>query len=208
MHADGQIAEMDGAAEEPRNEPPRRARIVSAAALAEREAAREAEARAADIFEEARRNGYEAGREEAAAEAIEMIARLRVDTERWTRSVENDVIDLVMRAVSKVIGEVDDLELVQRVSVAALSELRDVGRVTLHVAPKDHAAVREHLAILQQAFPSVAIADVVPDPEVGQGGAILKSPIGSIDARLSTQLEALRRALSAAFAPLDDDGEE
>lgn len=184
---------------------PRRGRVVTADALQARAEDREIKAKADEIFEEARRQGYAAGKEEAATEAIEMIARLRIDTERWTRAIETEMIEMVMRSVGRVIGEMDDIELVQRVAAVALAELRDVGRVSLHVAPKDHAAVRDHIAILAQAFPQVVIVDVAPDRDVEPGGAILKSAIGSVDARLSTQLDGLRRALSSAFAPAEED---
>jgi type III secretion protein L len=184
---------------------PRRGRIMTSAQLEERARDRGVKAKADAIFAKAREEGYAEGRDKASTEAIAMIARLRIDTQRWVRSIEVEMVDVVMRSVAQIIGEVDDLELVQRVSAVALSELRDVGRVSLHVAPKDYASVRDHIAILAQAFPSIEIADVAPDNEVTPGGAVLRSPIGSIDARLETQLEGLRLALSDAFAPVEEE---
>lgn len=185
--------------------PQRRGRIVTAEDLRARQRKREIERDAAQIFEEAKAAGYAAGREAAAAEAVQNLAALKLDTDRWRRSIEAEMIEVVMRAVTRVIGEIDDLELVQRVTAAAVAELRDVGRIALHVAPADQRAVREHLSVLTQAFPGVEIVDVVADPTVGRGGAVLKSALGSIDARIETQLTGLRAALSAAFAPADDD---
>lgn len=184
---------------------PRRGRILTAETRARQERERQIEVTAEERYARARAEGYIAGRDAAAAEAIEMLAELRVQSAQWAKSVEAEMVEAVLRAVSKVIGEIDEIELVQRVSAAALSELRDVGRVALHVSPEDEAAVRRDIAVLEQAFPSVEIADVVADPQVGRGGAILRSAIGAIDARIETQLDGLRRALTTAFAPDDDD---
>jgi type III secretion protein L len=37
--------------------------------------------------------------------------------------------------------------------------------------------------------------DIVPDPKVASGGCIIESEVGTVDARLETQLRALEKAL-------------
>jgi flagellar biosynthesis/type III secretory pathway protein FliH len=61
----------------------------------------------------------------------------------------------------------------------------------VHVHPED-------LAALHQAGLASSTWRWIGDPSVAMGGVVLRSDAGSLDARLGTQLEALRQRLVAA----------
>lgn len=179
----------------------RRARVLPAEATDHGVSGARSQQRAVELYEAARARGYADGREAAAAEAAEAFATRDFERGRWMRSIEPEIVELTIRAVERVLGEIDDLDLLRRVSAAAAQELRAAGRVTLAVAPEDLAGARRDIGALRQAMGPMEIADVVADPSIERGGAVLRGEDGEVDARLETLLGGLRRALSAAFAP-------
>lgn len=188
-----------GAASDPQATPTaRRARVVPAEAAS---SGARSQQRAVEIYEAARARGYADGREAAAAEAAEALVLRDVERGLWMRSIEPEIVELTIRAVERVLGEIDDLDLLRRVSAAAAQELRAAGRVTLVVAPEDLAGAQRDIEALRQAFSPLDVADVVADPAIERGGAVLRGRDGEVDARVETLLGGLRRALSAAFAP-------
>lgn len=187
--------------ERPAESPSRRARVIPSEAAAARVDGARAQLRAVEVYEAARARGYADGREAAAAEAAESLARRDFERGVWMRSIEHEIVDLVIRSVERVLGEAQDIDLVRRAAMAAAAELKGAGRVTLAVCPHDLPEVRRELDRLRQVTGAVEIAALVADPEIGAGAASLRASDAVVDARIETVLSGLRRALSAAMAP-------
>jgi type III secretion protein L len=165
-----------------------------------------AKAQAAEIarqagaaYEAEKARGYADGRAEAAAAAaehqIEAVAKL-VD---WLDRVETQMADLVVQATEKILGALDDEELLKRVVHNALKVMRTQRQVTLRVAPEMVGTVQRHLVEIMAGYEGVTFVDVSPDARLGRGGCILESELGIVDASVEVQLAALRRALQRAF---------
>lgn len=163
-----------------------------------RAAALEAEARGAYDAERAR--GYADGLAEAAAGAAEQQLETVSRTVAWFGTVENRMVEVVGTALRKVLGELDEGELVRRVVHAAMRTMRNQRQVVVRVAPEAVAEVQSRLAEIMADYSGISFVEVQPDSRLRRGGCILESELGVVDASVEVQLTALSRALRRAFA--------
>lgn len=156
-----------------------------------------ADARAA--YEAERARGHAEGREEAQLEQAErMIEQVGRAVDYFGR-VEQRMVELVMQAVQRIVADFDDRARVLAVVKGALAVLRNQKQLTLRVPPAQLAAVQAAHNDLLAAFPGVGYLDVVPDPRLAADACILESEIGVVEASISGQLQALRKAFAAVL---------
>lgn len=140
--------------------------------------------------------------EELAAEQRMLLARLRDLVERAViqeREICHAYAHLVLE-LSVLIAETilrrevarDDAVL-GRLVEAALAQAPSAPVTHLIVHPDDVERARAWLAAAWDGRPPV---EVVGDPHVDPGSCVLGTPVGFVDARLSTQLGEIRRALA------------
>jgi Flagellar assembly protein FliH len=89
-----------------------------------------------------------------------------------------------------------DRDAVAELAALALESVRERRSVVLRVHPEDALALREAEPGLRDRLGRERCIGLVEDPSVGRGGVVVETEAGAIDARLSVQLEALRRALA------------
>lgn len=195
-------AALKGAATEARTvikRPVVEARDEARRIVAEAEAAaRELRESAAHAALELREAAYEEGREAALAEFTQLLLDARERRDTALAEVERDVLRLSVKLAEKIIGreiERDPATLADIVS-AALRHARQNEMLTVRVNPADLPAVEAHRARLDPAG-RARFLDLVADPRVRQGGCVIESESGTVDAQLDTQLRVLERALLA-----------
>lgn len=175
-----------------------RQQVLSAAEQAERLVA-EAEAAREEIRAEAWRTGYtegllqwEAGLEEA-----------RAQSERYRKDCQADIVRLAIRIAGKILGE--ELKAAPERVVSIVDEaLKSVTRertLTIRVAPGVAAVLTPHLARLRERLPQDCSVRVAESTEIADGGCMIISELGAIDARVEVQLEMLERALLHEVRP-------
>jgi type III secretion protein L len=166
------------------------------AVQAARSEAAQIEADARSAFEAERQRGHAEGRQEAQLEqATRMIEQVGRAVDYFGR-VEQRMVELVMQAVQRVIGEFGDRDRVVAVVKGALAVVRNQKQITLRVAPAQVAAVNEAQNELLAAFPGVGYLDVVADPRLAADACILETEIGVVEASVQGQLQALRQAFA------------
>ncbi len=190
---------------EPSAPPPRDAAARElAAAHAEAEAIRE-QARA-EGFAAGRQEGIERGREELAsaaealAEALRGVGELRLQT---AASVEREAIELALSLAGKVVVATLQIrpELVLEVIQGALRRVAGQRRISLVVNPADLETVRAALGDLQSQSAAVEQWDLQPDARVPAGGALVRTAEGEVDATIETQLERAGEVVLAELGP-------
>ncbi len=142
--------------------------------------------------------GYEHGVRQAsedwAAEAINSAVSDRGALERKTERMANLVTDAVQRIV-----ETEDLQaLYQRALRTVIKSVGDVPILTLHVNEGEQEAARRAIDTIVAQLNCRTPIDVVGDVGVRVGACMFESDQGSIDASLSVQLDAIRRAIGRA----------
>jgi len=165
----------------------------------------EAEAFAAEIRREAleetsilRDRAYREGMEKSLAEFEQNLLEALEIRERVWRETERDLLRLAVRLAEKIIGREikTDKKTVTEMVAAALQNARQQEKLTVRVNPSDLSLIEEER---EKFLPSTRarFIDFVADPRVSSGGCLIESEVGTIDARLETQLRVLERALLA-----------
>ena len=150
---------------------------------------------AAEEYAKRKEEGYHAGLEQGKGEIAERMVEYMARSAAYFSKVEELLIDVVMRAARRVIGEFDQKELVERVVKRALEATRNEGHVTVRVAPALADHLKSRIGDLLGEFPRVGFLEVVPDGRVPEGGCILETELGFVDASLETQFKAIEKAL-------------
>ena len=152
------------------------------------------------------REGLEAGRLEALAQAAPRIARmdqllcaLESDLQRVDRELAREVVDLGLALARKLVGASLKArpQIVQECVEEALRHVVQVaGPVTVAVHPEDAAIVRAQLEV----SPRAGAWAVKEDATVSRGGCRVETGTGEIDATLAHRWARLTAALGE---PLD-----
>jgi flagellar assembly protein FliH len=179
-------------------------RILAAA----REKAAEIQASAQSAFEDDRKKagneGREAGREagyvDGKAEVERLIQRTQTVLERAQdkrgdilAESEQQIVDLVLllaRKVVKVISETQRNVVVSNV-VQALRKIKARGNVLIRVNLADLKLTTEHTKDFIRMVEGVQNIQVLEDSTVDQGGCIVETDFGEVDARIASQLAEL-----------------
>jgi flagellar biosynthesis/type III secretory pathway protein FliH len=158
---------------------------------------REAEAlheRARLERESERKRGYDEGHQKALGELTHRMVEVEAERERFFADAEPQVIRMVMEIAEKVIGrEINNGAIVDVVKTAIL---QSVGRrVSIKVHPSDAAVLKEKQAELMASLDSNRSLTIKEDETITSGGCLVETEMGVVDARLDTQLAAIRKAL-------------
>lgn len=171
----------------------------------------QAKAEAADIREKARAEGYEAGRVaghqaglDEAKPVIDSFKALAAELTRaraeYYQNAEREMVDLVVSVAHTVIGlEAERApELVRNVILKAVGQLRSRETLIIRVNPADLAEAQKARPELTREVEDIERVSFRGDPSVARGGCMVETNIGMIDARIETQLEAIRESFYAA----------
>ncbi|SOB54247.1 HrpE/YscL family type III secretion apparatus protein [Pseudomonas lundensis] len=161
-----------------------------------RERAQAIEQGARDVYEQQKALGWQAGVDEARTSQATLIQETLQQCNQYYRAVEQKMSDVVLHAVRKILKQYDNTELALSVTREALSLVSNQKQVILHVQPEQVSAVRERVSHILKDFPEVGYVDVVADARLDEGGCILETEIGIIDASVEGQLAALATALT------------
>lgn len=161
-----------------------------------RERAQAIEQGARDVYEQQKALGWQAGVDEARTSQATLIQETLQQCNQYYRAVEQKMSDVVLHAVRKILKQYDNTELALSVTREALSLVSNQKQVILHAQPEQVSAVRERVSHILKDFPEVGYVDVVADARLDEGGCILETEIGIIDASVDGQLAALATALT------------
>ena len=166
----------------------------------------EAESRAAfeaerkDAEEQGRSAGREAGYDEGKAEVERLVLRTQTILERAQskrteilEESEREIISLVLliaRKVVKVISENQKNVIISNV-VQALRKVKGRGNIIIRVNIADLKLATEHTKEFIDLVEGVKSIQVVEDSSVDEGGCIIETDFGEIDARIASQLAEL-----------------
>jgi len=159
----------------------------------------------AEGFEEGRAAGLVAARAElqtaaaAFAEALDQSARrVQADAEL----LEWQAVELALQLGEKVLSGALEVqpERVLDVIRGALRRLVERESVTVLVNPDDLELVSDALASVAGSLGGIERLEAQGERRVGRGGAVLRTPVGEIDAGVETQLRRAREIVMRELA--------
>ena len=166
---------------------------------AERDAARE----------EGMKAGYAEGlskaKDEDAARAVRFDSEfsavrdaLMLSLQSERHEVEAAALELAMAAVVRLLGEAPDASRLQAHVRSASLALRAGGAVTVVMSPRDIRVLEQAGVVPAALAPHLAPVRWLADPGV-QGGCILRTEAGELDARIARQVEMLGALLNQVY---------
>ena len=154
--------------------------------------------------EEAFSEGMKAGKAQALEEIdkslnakmelfVSSISKLEKSANEFETSLENLKNELVNAAldiaqeVVKVELSKNSSEIAKVLSEELINDLQSASKVTLKVNPKNHAYISEHLGKLEHVT-------ILADSAISEGGVVVLSDAGNIDAQISKRFERVKKA--------------
>jgi flagellar assembly protein FliH len=164
------------------------------------------EKRVADIEAEARergcREGYEAGSKSAQDEWRARIDRLdgviaafEDARAECLANAEDDAVAIAFEAVLRMLGDNRaSLDVIAEVVFSIRGDQASSEPITVRVNSNDYEALIAEPAIIALEDEQQKIR-LIEDPRIGMGGCIVETDRGSLDARIETQIDRLRKIL-------------
>jgi flagellar assembly protein FliH len=156
------------------------------------------------VKEESFNEGVEAGKEQALkdeeskltsglSQLSASVATLESSASEYERALEGIKSELISAALD-ISKEVINVELGESSSEIAtilsnelIKELQSASKITLKVNPKNHGEISKNIGSLEHI-------EVISDSAVSEGGVIVISDAGNIDAQISKRFERVKRA--------------
>lgn len=137
------------------------------------------------------------GRERGLAAVTELLVAARASSARAQRNVESDLRTLAVRIAERILERelTTSPETVVDIAAAALRQAGAPRDVLLRVHPDDLKALERGRPRLLERCTRAQAVQFRPDPSLGRGGCIVETELGTVDARLPVQLDAIERAL-------------
>ncbi len=176
------------------------------------------------VREEAGRQGYDEGYRNGAREAEEqlkgqyeerlreaeaIVAQAYETKESIITEGESFLVELSCSIAEKIVQRKLSKapEMSMKLFEKALARRKEQGAIVLCVSPSQFAYVQAAKDELALVLDAQAELQVVPDASIKEGGCIVRSAFGSIDARVDTQLEAIREQLLKVAAHRGEGGD-
>ena len=147
-------------------------------------------------MEKAKTEGYQEGYEEGVEKGLEMLIRVKELRQKLFDDNEREMVKLVFEIAEKIIArEIRDNEkAIFNIVRMALSDA--VGeKIQIRLNPQDYENIKKNEEELLQKVESGRNYVFRSDESVKQGGCVIETEIGTIDAQLETQLGAIKKVL-------------
>lgn len=177
---------------------------------AEQEARRiidEARAQAERILEEERGKGFELGRQEVFKQLAEQIQEAQhvVDQAKQQQNViikaaVPEILKLAIKVSTQVIKTelTSNQEIVMTILRDAIEKISDNEQVVIKVSQHDLQHVRNNRDLIIDLVEAKNLS-IVADKHVNDGGCVIETKLGYIDAKVSTKLEMIENALLGIY---------
>lgn len=161
-------------------------------------------------FQQGQAQGYEEGWEQQqqsimqAQDILEEAYRLKQDT---FREAEPFLVQLSVEIAKKILREELSIHPEKSVSIIkeALTRVLDVEKLTIGVNPEYFPVIQQQKKELSKFLNGDVEFMILPDYSVPEGGCLIRSSFGTIDAKLDTQLVEIKRALLELIKGRDGD---
>ncbi|BCJ85260.1 flagellar assembly protein FliH [Effusibacillus dendaii] len=173
----------------------------------------QAKAQAEQLLDDSRREGVEQGVQEGrfAAQAeyqeqvehlLQLIRQTEEDRQQYLLQTEPQLLQLACEIARKIIGQelATDPGWIENTVKAAIAELVDRSVVELYVHPEDAVRLLDKKDDLIAQSSGKVNLQIHADPTIEKGGCVLRTPLGTVDGRIDTQLQEVKQALLEAAA--------
>ncbi len=150
---------------------------------------------ALEQFDKGYADGFAKGQAEGKQEYALKIIDSVMTTLDSLELIEEQIVDVVIASVVKIIGQIEPNERIVRIVKQALATVRGENRIQVKVSLEQEACVRQSLrAFLISPDGKTGYIDVVADSSLKKDDCILETKMGVVEASLDFQLKVLDQA--------------
>lgn len=145
---------------------------------------------------EAKKLGFEQGREEGQASVTETMVQLKEEHRRLIEDLEDQAVTMIYEMGRKIIGD-----SFQTSNEALLGMIRQAlqasmgNQLTVFVHPEDFEKIKNSQAKLMNVLHGNQVLHLKPSEKVKINSCLIESELGTVEANLESQLAAIARAL-------------
>ena len=180
---------------------------------------------AKDLLDKVQKEGYDAGYKDGKAKGIKdgkekiedeldeivkqtnkkaqkTLQDAKEQTADYFIKAEDDIVKIVIMAIEKILPQhfLDAPQVILPVVRESINHVRDQKEIIIHVEPYSY----DLILMARPEFKSMltdgtATIEVVSDEALKPGDCVIETPNGGVDARLSTQLDLLKRAVKTVL---------
>ena len=140
--------------------------------------------------------------QESTGKAEEIILAASQQASVMLINAESQLIDLALEIARKVVMHKveEEPEFILPIVKAALEKVRNQEKVNIRVNQADYETVLKIMPELIKSAKTDSVINVTVDNTIAAGGCIVKKIYGSVDARLDSRFEMLKKALQDVVA--------
>ena len=147
-------------------------------------------------IEDAKKQGFEKGHKEGLQKATEHIVLAEKKLEKLSQTLEKDSVELVYEIAKQIIGEAFETDSKNLISLIKQGLTRIIGdELVVSVHPDDYDKIKEQKASLLSTLHGMQRLTLKPSENVNLNSCIIESEMGTIEADLNSQLQAMKKAL-------------
>lgn len=149
------------------------------------------------IKEQAETAGFETGQQQWNKQVQLLDKEIKV----IRAEIENSMVPLALTAVKRILGRElkTDPDTVVDIISTALKAVIQHKKIKIFVNPSDLKTVEASRARIRDLFERLDSLSIVPREDIEEGGCIIETEAGIINAQLESQLKALEQAFHAFF---------
>jgi flagellar biosynthesis/type III secretory pathway protein FliH len=142
-----------------------------------------------------RENAFEEGLLEGGARFLEALVKNQADHAEWLERAEPEAVELALKIAERVVGELvrSNPAAMHAIIHKAASAARGRGDLEMSVHPESVVHLQQLVDALSREF-GVSVR-LLADERLNPADCIVHTSAGDIDARLETQMQAIRRVL-------------
>lgn len=141
--------------------------------------------------------GYAEGIEIGKGEMTEAILRINRENDARFQHFERDLVKLSLSIAEKIIGDQLRVEpnTITDIVAKAIQGVRHQKEIFIRVNPEEYETIAASKYLLVEQLSRAQDVDIRPDPDIAQGGCLIESETGSIDASVEKQIAAIEKIL-------------
>jgi flagellar assembly protein FliH len=130
-----------------------------------------------------------------------LVERVLTERHNVAQAARAQIVELAMVIAERVVRRVAECDhsIAARAVAEALTHVQSRERVRVRLNPRDLQYVQTVDAQTAAGFAAIERLELVQDADVGVGGCVVETDMGSIDGRVETQLAQIEQALLAAL---------
>ena len=159
------------------------------------------------VFDIAKKRGYNEGFNEGKNEALRLTEDSVKNILKAANSIEQfknilyedvkaDVIDLTLNIAQTIIKQIvfTNYDALRVIIADAINKASETINFTIYLNTLDYNAINKNPDLIKNFIAKETNIEVLPDPNILPGDVIVKTDFGEIDARITSQIEQIKKA--------------